>query len=175
MPRRGWSGKGEVEAGASRRLSFFYNYCSRTFYGHVYTAGATGGVTERVGRGERGQHWESVWEFSSVAWHVTPTQVNGFYFGRLDAFERASLAHVARSLSVSRVSALSFSLATVYTKWLLVFIWATQTSLLRRHGGMGEWPKKEAELVAKRKKNEQRKTIYGHWQRYWSTMLNKQR
>lgn len=47
---------GQGKQGASRRLSFFYNYCSRAFYGHVYTAGATGGGTEKGrGNGLRGE------------------------------------------------------------------------------------------------------------------------
>lgn len=45
--RKGLEQGGPGKQGASRRLSFFYNYCCRAFYGHVYTAGATGGGTER--------------------------------------------------------------------------------------------------------------------------------
>lgn len=46
-------------------------------------------------------------EFSSVAWHVTPTQVNGFYFGH---FGRA-FGRLARSPSLS----LSLYVATLAT------------------------------------------------------------
>lgn len=115
----------------------------------------------------REREMERVWESSSVAWHVTPTQVNGFYFGRLDAFGRSSLAHVARSLALFP-SSTSLSLSLPFARWQLFirngFLCLFGPRKRVYYDGMARQgrglAKKEAELLAKQKKKTEKNYLW---------------